>query len=226
MLLPGGQPAVGIGEGSADLGARGFWQREGGLRIDGVKVQQLGVFQVVRVVKFDQGRIIDGPVMLLQHQVIDVHGHVGTGLQAHQCCDRVCCVIDPRRTDVQGLLEDLPATGLEYRADRLTGKDLRVLGIDKRIRLVDKPDHRIGAAGMDAVLVAVQVRPPQARPALYDLDAVAAEAFGDPLAVEPLGFVRAGVDGGGDDRAWKLVAVHNTYCQPFDGAPYTLALAA
>jgi hypothetical protein len=37
--------------------------------------------------------------------------------------------------------------------------------------------------------------------------------------------VGAGIQSRRDDRPGKIVAVHNTYCEPFDGAPYTLALA-
>jgi hypothetical protein len=35
----------------------------------------------------------------------------------------------------------------------------------------------------------------------------------------------AGVQSRRNNGSRKSIAVHNTYCEPFDGAPYTLALA-
>lgn len=154
-----------------------------------------------------------------------MHGYFSAAFESHQGCDRVTDIIKPHRADVQRLLEYRPATGLEYRADRFARKNLRVLGIDQCVRLIDEPHYRIAAAGTYPVFTAVQIRTPESRLVGDDIDAVAAEAIGYPLAVQPLGFMCAGVQSCRDDRSGYIVAVHNTYCQPLDGAPYTLAIA-
>ena len=110
-------------------------------------------------------------------------------------------------------------------AGALAGEDLRVLGIDHRVGFVDKTHDGVGAAGLHTVFAAVEIGAPQPRLVAQDFDAVAAETLGDPLAVESLRFMGAGVESRRYDRPGEVVAVHNTYCEPFDGAPYTLALA-
>lgn len=181
--------------------------------------------QVFGVVKFDQGCVINGLIALLQQQAVYMHGNISVVLDSHQCRDRVGGMVESRCADVESFLENRPATGFEYRADRFAGKNLRVLGIDQRIRLINEPHHRIRAAGAVAILITVKVRVPKSRLVADDIDAVAAKAIGNPFAVEPLGFMCAGVQSCRDDRSGYIVAVHNTYCQPLDGAPYTLAIA-
>ena len=98
-----------------------------------------------------------------------------------------------RRSDLQESevgLADFPPAGREDRADGTAAHDLVVFGRDRRIDAIGIPDDRECAAGPVPVSRAEEIRDSDPAVALDHLDAVAAEALRDPLAVEQLALVR------------------------------------
>ena len=194
--------------------------------IDGVHLAKVVKIHVVGMVQFNNSCIINGLPVFLQQQPVHVHGHLLNLPQAHQVSETIIAVIDPGCADVQGFLVDCPTVSLEYRADRIAGKNLCMFGADDGVGLFDETDDRVGAAGMRTVFIAEERRAPQARFAAQDVDAITAELFLDAFAIEVFRLDRARAQRRRDNRRRDLFAVHNTYCQPVDGAQYTLVFAA
>jgi len=155
-----------------------------------------------------------------------VYGSLVNLRQAHQVGETTIAVIDPGCADVQGFLVDFPTVSLEYCADRIAGENLCMLGADDGVGFFDETDDRVGAAGMRTVFVAEERRAPQARFAAQDVDTITAELSFDAFAIEMFRLDRARAKRRRDNRRRDFFAVHNTYCQPVDGAQYTLVFAA